>query len=251
MVLLVDIGNSNIVFGIAKDNKIVDSFRIKTFENKTSDEYYLLIKPLLDSFEVEDVLISSVVPIITSALKKLFSDRYKIEAKILGPGLKTGIQLKVDDPKTVGADIICDVVGASKHYEESIIVDLGTATKFIYCKNNIFYGCSIAPGVSVSMKALVSSAALLPNIELASPKKVISTNTISCMQSGVIFGAAAQVDGMIGRIRDELNNPNIPVLATGCLSGLIVPLCKNKIERVEYLTLEGLLEIYSKNKMEA
>ncbi len=251
MVLLVDIGNSNIVFGLAENNEIKNSFRIKTFDNKTSDEYYLLIKPLLDSFNVKDVIISSVVPIITSSLKKMFQTRYNIDAKIVGPGLKTGIQLKVDDPKTVGADMICDTVGASKHYNEAIIVDLGTATKFIYVKNNIFYGCSIAPGVSVSMKALVSSAALLPNIELTTPKKVISTNTISCMQSGVIFGAAAQVDGMIERIKEELNNPNIHVIATGGLSGLIVPLCKNPIERIENLTVEGLLEIYEKNKMEA
>lgn len=251
MVLLVDIGNSNIVFGIAEDNKLVNSFRIKTFENKTSDEYYLLIKPILDNFKITDVIISSVVPIITSSLKKMFAERYKINPMILGPGIKTGIQLKVDDPKSVGADLICDCVGAAKHYNEALIVDLGTATKYIYIKNNIFYGCSIAPGVSVSMKALVSNAALLPNIELVSPKKVISTNTISCMQSGVIFGAAAQVDGMIERIKDEINNPNISVIATGGLSGLIVPLCKNSIERIENLTVEGLLEIYSKNKMEA
>lgn len=251
MVLLVDIGNSNIVFSLSENKKIVNSFRIKTFDNKTSDEYYLLIKPLLDSFKIEDVIISSVVPIITSSLKKMFSERYNINSKILGPGLKTGIQLKVDDPKTVGADIICDAVGASIHYNEALIIDLGTATKYIYVKNNIFYGCSIAPGVAVSMKALVSSAALLPNIELASPKKVISTNTISCMQSGVIFGAASQVDGMIERIKEEINNPNVNVIATGGLSSLIVPLCKNKIERIENLTIEGLLAIYEKNQMEA
>lgn len=251
MVLLVDIGNSNIVFSLSENKKIVNSFRIKTFDNKTSDEYYLLIKPLLDSFKIEDVIISSVVPIITSSLKKMFNERYNINSKILGPGLKTGIQLKVDDPKTVGADIICDAVGASIHYNEALIIDLGTATKYIYVKNNIFYGCSIAPGVAVSMKALVSSAALLPNIELASPKKVISTNTISCMQSGVIFGAASQVDGMIERIKEEINNPNVNVIATGGLSSLIVPLCKNKIERIENLTIEGLLAIYEKNQMEA
>ncbi len=251
MVLLVDIGNSNIVFGIAEENNLINSFRIKTFDNKTSDEYYLLIKPLLDNYNIDDVIISSVVPIITSSLKKMFQSRYNINAKIVGPGVKTGIQLKVDDPKSVGADIICDAVGASKHYNESIIIDLGTATKYIYVKNNIFYGCSIAPGVAVSMRALVSSAALLPNIEIVCPKKVISTNTISCMQSGVIFGAASQVDGMIERIKEELNNPDIHVIATGGLSSLIVPLCKNKIERFENLTIEGLLDIYSKNKTEA
>ena len=248
MILLVDVGNSNIVFAVAKDNKIEKTFRLKTFIDKTSDEYYLLIKTMLDAYNIEDVIISSVVPIITSALKKLFKSYYNIDSKIVGPGVKTGIQLKVDDPKTVGADIICDCAGAMKNSSEAIIVDLGTATKYIYCKNNIFFGCSIAPGVAISMKALVSNAALLPNIELTCPKKVISTNTITCMQSGVIFGAASQVDGMITRIKEEINNESIPVYATGGLSGLIVPLCKNKIELMENLTMDGLLEIYNKNQ---
>ncbi len=247
MVLLVDIGNSNIVFSLSENKKIVNSFRIKTFDNKTSDEYYLLIKPLLDSFKIDDVIISSVVPIITSSLKKMFSERYNINSKILGPGLKTGIQLKVDDPKTVGADIICDAVGASIHYNEALIIDLGTATKYIYVKNSVFYGVSIAPGVSISMKALINNAALLPNFEFSQPKKVIATNTISCMQSGVIYGSASQVDGMIDRIKEEINNKDVPVYATGGLSGVIVPLCKNQIIIKENLTLEGLLDIYKKN----
>ena len=167
MVLLIDIGNSNIVFGFADNEKLIKTFRFKTFENKTSDEYYLLIKSMLDLYEINDVIISSVVPIITSAFKKLFKSYYNIDAKIVGPGIKTGIQLKVDDPKTVGADMICDCAGAMNITNEAIIIDLGTATKYIYVKDNVFYGCSIAPGVSISMKALVSSAALLPNIELS------------------------------------------------------------------------------------
>ena len=250
MVLLVDIGNSNIVFAYTDLNKIVKSFRLKTFIDKTSDEYYLLVKSFIDLYDINDVIISSVVPILTSALKKLFKSYYQIDAKIVGPGIKTGIQLKVDDPKSVGSDMICDSVGAMSHYKEAIIVDLGTATKFIYVKNNVFYGCSIAPGVAVSMKALVSNAALLPSIELQSPKKIISTNTIACMQSGVIYGAAAQVDGMIDRIKEELKNNDIPVLATGGLYTLVVPLCKNKIEEHENLTLDGLKEIYKKNMAE-
>ncbi len=247
MILLVDIGNSNVVFAFAENDKIVKTFRFKSFQDKTSDEYYILIKSMIDLCPVEDVIISSVVPIITSALKKMFKKHYNIETKILGPGIKTGIQLKVDDPKTVGADLICDCAGAMKHSNEAIIVDLGTATKYIHVKNNVFLGCSIAPGVAISMKALVNNAALLPNIELVSPKKVISTNTIACMQSGVIFGAASQVDGMISRIKKELNNPNITVVATGGLSSIIVPLCENEIILDEHLTLNGLLEIYNKN----
>ena len=247
MILLVDIGNSNIVFGFSDTKTLSNSFRLKTFTDKTSDEYYLLIRSFLNSYDITDCIISSVVPIVTSALKKLFQTYYNIDAKVVGPGVKTGIQLKVDDPKSVGADMICDCAGASKLYNEAIIVDLGTATKFIYYKNNTFYGCSIAPGVAISMKALVSSAALLPNVELICPKKVIGTNTVSCMQSGVIFGAASQVDGMITRIKEEINNHNIPVIATGGLSSLIVPLCMHNILREENLTIEGLLEIYKKN----
>lgn len=248
MILLVDVGNSNIVFAFSDEEKVVKSFRLKTFMDKTSDEYYILTQGFLDSYKFEDVIIASVVPIITSALKKLFQSYYNINSKIVGPGLKTGIQLKVDDPKTVGADMICDAAGAMRLTEEAIIIDLGTATKYIYVKKNVFLGCSIAPGVAISMKALVSNAALLPSIELTCPKKVIATNTITCMQSGVIFGAASQVDGMIDRIKEELGNSNIKVLATGGLSSLIVPLCKNIIQRDEDLTLNGLIDIYKKNK---
>ena len=214
MVLLVDIGNSNIVFGFSNKQTISNTFRLKTFTDKTSDEYYLLIRTMLNSYEIEDVMISSVVPIVTSALIKVFQSYYNIEPKVIGPGIKTGVGLKVDDPKTVGADMICDCAGALGDYSEAILVDLGTATKYIYMKNGTFLGCSIAPGVSISLKSLVSSAALLPNVELITPKKAIGTNTIACIQSGVVFGAAAQVDGMIDRIMDEIHNPDVPVIAT-------------------------------------
>lgn len=247
MILLVDVGNTSIVFGLAENNQIKKTYRFKTATDKTADEYYIMLKPVLDLYDVKDVIISSVVPIVTSALKKMCEKYINPSPMIVGPGIKTGIQLKVDDPKTVGSDMIADTAGAMKLYNEAIIVDLGTATKYIYAKNNIFYGCSIAPGVAISMKALVSNAALLPNIELVCPKKVVATATITCMQSGVIFGAAAQVDGMVERIRDEIKNPNIPVLATGGLSKLIVPLCKTNIERSEFLTLDGMYEIYKKN----
>lgn len=247
MVLLVDVGNTNIVFGFSDGNEIKKTYRFKTNTNKTADEYYIMLKPMFDLYHVDSAIISSVVPIVTSALKKMCQRYITPEPMIVGPGIKTGIQLKVDDPKTVGADMIADTAGAMKRYNEAIIIDLGTATKYIYAKNNTFLGCSIAPGVAISMKALVNNAALLPNIELVCPKKVIATNTITCMQSGVIFGGAAQVDGMVERIREELNNPNVPVLATGGLSSLIIPLCKTKIERFESLTLDGLLEIYKKN----
>lgn len=248
MILLVDIGNSNIVIGLSCDNVNVDkTFRLKSFIDKTSDEYFILFNNIVKVNDIDGVIISSVVPIITSSLKKMFETYYNVKPLILGPGIKSGIKLKVDDPKSVGADIICDCAGAMKYKDECIIVDLGTATKYIYVKNNTFLGLAISPGVAISMKALVSSAALLPNIELVSPKTVLGTNTITCMQSGIIYGAASEVDGMIDRIKTEINNDNVKVIATGGLSKLIVPLCKNDILVIEDLTLNGLLQIYLRN----
>lgn len=247
MIILVDVGNSNIVFGLLDNNTITETFRLKSFTDKTDDEYYFLVKPLLDNIEIDDVIISSVVPIITSAIKNVFVKHYNIKPIILGPGVKTGVSLKVDDPKTVGADIICDVAGIYGLEDEAIIIDLGTATKYIYAKNQVFYGVSIAPGVMISMKALVNNAALLPNVEFVQPKKVIGTSTINCIQSGVIYGAASQVDGMIERIKEEINNPNVKVFATGGLAKFIVPLCKNDIEVISNLTLNGLKRIYELN----
>ncbi|MDE6407499.1 MAG: type III pantothenate kinase [Anaeroplasmataceae bacterium] len=248
MLLLVDIGNTNIVLGFAEQSKIIDTYRLKTSLNRTADEYYVMIKPILEQYTIEDCIISSVVPVITSALKKALVKYNKKQPIILGPGVKTGVSLKVDDPKTVGADIICDVAGIKGLAEEAIIVDLGTATKYIYTKNQVFYGVSIAPGVSVSMKALVNNAALLPSVELVCPKKVIGTSTVGCIQSGVIYGGAAQVDGMIERIKEEVGCKDAKVFATGGLSSLIVPLCKNDITLLESLTLEGLLKIYELNQ---
>ena len=249
MILLVDIGNSNIVFGLTKDNiNIEKTFRLKSFTDKTSDEYYILFNNIVSVNEIDGVIISSVVPIITSSLKKMFETYYNVSPLILGPGIKSGVKLKVDDPKSVGADIICDCAGAMKYKDECIIIDLGTATKYIYVKNSTFLGLSISPGIAISMRALVSSAALLPNIELVSPKSVLGTNTITCMQSGIIYGAASEVDGMIDRIKEEIKSPNVKVLATGGLSKLIAPLCKNDMLIVEDLTLDGLLQIYLKNR---
>ena len=248
MILLVDVGNSNIVFGFSDGKEIINTFRFKSLTDITTDEYYLVIKAMLDKYEVDDVIISSVVPVITSALKKLFVKYLKKDPIIIGPGIKTGIELKCDDPKTVGADMICDCAGAMKYFNEAIIIDLGTATKYIYAKNNKFLGCSISPGVSISMKALVNNAALLPQFELITPKRVLSTNTINCLQSGVLYGASSQVDGMINKILNELGNKDVKIIATGGLSKVIIPLCSHDIKMVDNLTLYGLLEIYYKNK---
>lgn len=246
-ILLVDIGNSNICFGVSDLNQILSKFKFRTQINKTSDEYYILIKESLSQYKIDDIIISSVVPIVTSALVKLFKKYFNINPKVLAPKIKTGIKIKVDDPKTVGSDLICDCAGALRYSKNALVIDLGTATKYIYMKDKTFMGCSISPGISISLKALSTEAALLPNVELVKPDKIIGTNTISCMQSGLIYGAKAQIDGMIDMILDEINNPDCTIIATGGLSGLIIQMSNHNIIIDPDLTLKGLMDIYVKN----
>ena len=247
MVLLVDIGNSSIYFGLFEDKIIKKSFRVKSFTDKTSDEYYQLIFPFLKDYDVEDVIISSVVPVLTSTLKKLFKEYFKLKALIIGPGIKNGVGINVDDPKSVGADLICDTAYVTNN-EPTLIVDLGTATKYLYIKNKTLHGVVIAPGVTTSLKALIKSTALLPNIELQAPNKVLGKNTVSCMQSGIIYGTASQIDSMIERIKEEVEVENLNVVATGGLAKLIVPYCKNEILVDEELLLKGIMNIYNLNR---
>lgn len=247
MIILVDIGNSSIFFGLYDDNKIKKSFRLRTFTNKTCDEYFPLVNTFLVNEEFDDVIISSVVPVLTSAFSKLFLKYYNLKPMIIGPGIKSGVAIKVDEPKSVGSDLICDTAGISDN-KSYIIVDLGTATKYLYVKNKTLNGIVIAPGVVTSLNALVSSAALLPSIELQSPNKVLGKNTIACMQSGIIFGSASQIDGMIDRICEEINDNDVTLIATGGLSNLIIPYCKHHIIIDEKLVLRGILNIYYLNK---
>ena len=247
MILICDVGNTSINFGLCETNKIIRTFRMKTLTDRSSDEYIFLFKSLLEGDKFSDVLISSVVPVVTSLLVKMFDKYFNINVRILGPGIKTGVMIKADNPREVGADLICDIAGSSKYGKDVLIIDLGTATKYMYQHNNAFMGTAIAPGVSVSMKSLTASAALLPSFELQTPKTVLCNNTISCMQSGVIYGAACEVDGMIDRIKNEIKCPDLKIVATGGLSSLIIPLCKHEIILDDNLVLEGLLEIYNKN----
>ncbi len=248
MVLFIDIGNTNICLGVYKNGQM-QSYRMKSLIEKSSDEYYLLLKNFITE-PVEDLIISSVVPQITSAFVKMSHQYFQKSPYIVGQKLKTGIQIVCDDPKTVGADLICDVVAACQIYDEGLVIDLGTASKFLYYKNKTYLGAVIAPGVAVSTKAMISHAALLPHMELVVPAKVLNTSTIPCMQSGVLYGFASMVDGLIQKIKEELNQPQLKIIATGGLVSLIAPLCKEKIDRIEPdLVLNGLLQIYLKNKI--
>lgn len=246
MLLLFDVGNTNICIATCENDLINESItRITTLVNRSCDEYFLILREMIELNKVKNIAISSVVPDVTNILKEMCIKHLNIEPLILGPGIKTGVKIVADNPREVGADLICDV--AALKYEEALIVDLGTATKYIYTKNNTLKGVVIAPGVVVSIKALSANAALLPEIDIKTPNKVLGNNTISCMQSGVTYGVASQVDGMILRIKEEVGNPNLKVIATGGLANLIVPLTKNDIEIDNLLTLRGLLEVYRRN----
>ena len=248
MMLLIDVGNSNIVFSFTEGDSLIETFRLNTNINSTSDEYYISFYSFVKKGEIDKVYISSVVPYITRILKDMFETYYDIVPRIMGVDLKTKIGIIADDPHSVGSDLICDVSGGLEYGDEGLIIDMGTATKYIYFKNKKLTGVAIAPGVAVSMKALLENTALLPSVGLVTPKKVLNNSTILCMQSGVIYGTASAIDGMIDRIKEEVNNPNLKVISTGGLAKIIYPLCKNKIICDPDITQKGLLRIANLNK---
>ena len=246
MLLLFDVGNTNICITTYENDYLSESItRVTTLANRSCDEYYLILREMISLDKVSAVMISSVVPDVTLILKEMCIKHLNVNPHILGPGVKTGIKIIADNPREVGADLICDVAGVLD--DEALVIDLGTAIKYIYVKNKTLKGVVISPGVVVSLKALSSNAALLPEIEIKTPNKVLGNNTISCMQSGVTYGVASQVDGMIDRIKEEVKNPNLKVIATGGLANMIIPLTKNEIEIDDLLTLRGLLEVYRRN----
>lgn len=254
MILTIDIGNTNIVLGGFDDEKLRFISRISTNAKKTDAEYATKLKSILslygvDESEVSGAAISSVVPILTQTMANAIKIVFKVKAVIVGPGIKTGINLLADNPAQVGADLICACVAAAKLYTPPVlIIDMGTATKFMLVdESKSFTGVSIMPGVEISLKALTGGAAQLPQISLVPPKKLLGTNTIDCMRSGIIYGNAAMLDGMIDRIGDEVKS-EITIVATGGLSRSIIPYCRHDVILDDDLILKGLLIIYNKNK---
>lgn len=254
MILTIDIGNTNIVLGGFDDEKLRFISRISTNAKKTDAEYATKLKSILslygvDESEVIGAAISSVVPILTQTMANAIKIVFKVKAVIVGPGIKTGINLLADNPAQVGADLICACVAAAKLYTPPVlIIDMGTATKFMLVdESKSFTGVSIMPGVEISLKALTGGAAQLPQISLVPPKKLLGTNTIDCMRSGIIYGNAAMLDGMIDRIGDEVKS-ELTIVATGGLSRSIIPYCRHDVILDDDLILKGLLIIYNKNK---
>jgi type III pantothenate kinase len=253
VILVVDVGNTNIVLGIYQERVLLHHWRISTNRSATVDEYGMMFRSLFDhggiSFtDVEGVIISSVVPPLMLVMENLCLQYLKKTPYIIGPGIKTGLNVRVDNPKEVGADRIVNAVAALELYgPPCIVVDFGTATTYDYIDpSEQLLGCAIAPGIGISTEALYQRAAKLPRIELVKPKSVIGRNTVTAMQAGIIFGFVAQVDGIVERIKDEFQvNPT--VIATGGLAELIAGESKTIQVVNPMLTLQGLQMIYEKN----
>lgn len=253
MLLTIDIGNTNIVIGKYEGEKLVYVTRIMTDAKKSEAEYAVKIKSILaldnSGYDnIEGAIISSVVPPLTKIIKNAINMLYNIESLVVGPGIKTGINLQVDNPGQVGADLICGCVAAyNKYTPPALIIDMGTATKLILVDENaVFVGVSIIPGVELSLRALSGGTAQLPQISLDAPERIMARNTVECMQSGAIYGNASMIDGMIDRVKKECGNIKTCV-ATGGYAKTVIPYCTSKITIDENLILDGLYIMYQKN----
>lgn len=255
MLLVVDVGNTNIVLGTYRsDEQLTEHWRISTDRLRTTDEYGVMLSDLfrlegMDIGEVEAMIVSSVVPPLNPTLARMARRYFGVEAMFVGPGTKTGMNIKYENPREVGADRIVNAVAAYHRFGGPIIViDFGTATTFcVISKEGDYLGGAIAPGIGISMEALFQRAAKLPRIELRKTESVLCKNTISSMQSGVYYGFVGQVDGIVTRLVEEMGEP-MKVIATGGLAGLISESSVTIDEVVPMLTLEGLARIYELNR---
>ena len=254
MLLAIDIGNTNITLGAYDNDVLCFTARLATVHGTTADQYAVEIKNILELYglnaaQIEDCIISSVVPSVGGAVCNAVSLLCNIIPLELGPGIKTGLNIKIDNPAQLGADLVAGAVGAISEYTlPCVVIDMGTASTIsVIDRNGAYLGGVISAGVRLTLKALTENTAQLPSIDITAPKSVISTNTVDCMRSGLIFGTASMIDGLLDRITDELGE--IPtVVATGGLSKDIIVHCKNEIIYNANLLLDGLREIYEKNR---
>lgn len=254
MILAIDIGNTNIVVGCIDCEKTYFEERLSTIRTKTELEYAIDLKLVLDIYHVhredlEGCIISSVVPQITNVLRLAAEKILKKEVLVIGPGVKTGLNIMMDHPGQLGADLVADAVAGIHQYPAPLIIfDMGTATTVsVVDKNRNYIGGMILPGVQISLDALTANASQLGGISIEAPKRIIGKNTIECMKSGVLYSSAASIDGIIDRMEEELGE-KATVIATGGLASKIVPHCRRKVILDEDLLLKGLYVIYEKNR---
>ena len=253
MILAIDMGNTNIEIGCLDDEKIYFTERVSTDRTKTELEYAVLLKTILELHGVqgknmEGAIISSVVPPLTKILRLAVKKVTDCDAFVVGAGVRTGLDIRVDNPAQVGADLIVDAVAAAEEYGyPCIVIDMGTATTIsVIDGQKNFMGGMIIPGLQVSLDSLANRTSQLPHISLEAPKKVIGTNTVDCMKSGIIYSTAGSIDGAIERIEEELGE-TCTVVSTGGHARKIIPYCHHEILIDPHLLLKGLMTIYKKN----
>ena len=253
MLLVIDVGNTNIVYGLFDGQTLVHQFRVESGRGRTADEYAVTLRQLLVMHdiapgEVKASIIASVVPSLTEPMSQLVRRAFGHDAKIVGPGIKTGMAILYENPREVGADRIVNAVAAFEKVKSGVIVvDFGTATTFdCVTPKGEYLGGVIAPGIQISADALFSRAAKLPRVEIALPPKVVGKNTLHSMQSGIVYGYVGLVDGLVDRLRDELGY-SCDVIATGGLASLIAPLSRTIREVDDILTLVGLRILHDRN----
>ena len=254
MILTVDIGNSNIVMGCVEGEQILFEARLRTDATKTSDEYCIDLKMLLEVYgvdpkQVEGAIIASVVPQVLNSVQTALKKLTGKTALVVGPGLKTGLNIKVENPSQTGADLVVGCVAALReHKAPLIVIDMGTATTIVVVdKDGAFIGGCISPGVKISVDALTERTALLPGLQLDQPKKASGRNTIDCMRSGIMMGNACMLDGMVERMEEELGYPTT-VIATGGIAKFVVPMCKREMIYDKDLLIKGLAILYRENR---
>ncbi len=254
MILVIDIGNTNIVAGCVEGKNILFRERLSTAHHATKLEYSVLFKTAfemhgIDYKKIEGAIISSVVPTITKVVREAIENLCPIDVMIVGPGVKTGISIVIDNPAQLGSDLVVDAVASVEEYSvPQIVIDMGTATTISAIDGKKqFLGGAILPGVAVSHDALVGRTAQLPKVAFEKPKKIIGSNTVDSIKSGIMYGNAGAIEGIVNRFEEEIGE-KCTVIATGGLSKAIVPLCKRDIIVDEDLLLKGLMLIYEKNK---
>ena len=254
MILAIDIGNSNIVLGGVEEEKILFEARLRTDATHTSDQYAVELKMLLEIYgyraqDVEGAIIASVVPQVLNSVQTAVKKLTGKQSLVVGPGLKTGLDIRLENPSQTGADLVVGCVAALReHKPPMIVVDMGTATTMVVLdeKGALIGGC-ICPGVKISMDALTDRTALLPGLQLDQPRKAIGRNTIDCMRSGIMMGTACMLDGMIDRMEEELGN-KATVVVTGGIAKFVIPMCKTPMVYEKDLIIKGLATLYRENK---